>query len=65
MRILVTGASGLLGGNVHRVARERLGAEVAAVLHRRTLPADRVVEQEPVDLRDRAGLERQPESGSL
>jgi dTDP-4-dehydrorhamnose reductase len=59
MRILITGGSGLLGGNVLRVAHERFGAEVVALLHRRTLPEDRIIAQEPTDLRDRAELERQ------
>ncbi len=55
MRIFLTGGSGLLGGNVIRVAHER-GHQVFAALHRNRLPERLGVDQAVVDLIDASSV---------
>ena len=53
MRVYLTGATGLVGSNVWRVATERHGAQVFAAIHRRPLPPDAATALGTVDIRDR------------
>ncbi len=48
MRLFVTGGSGLVGGNLIRLAA-REGAEIFATLHRRSLPPATSARTDPAD----------------